>query len=171
MNRSKLEKQFADHIIKNNERYYRLAYSYVKNVDDALDIVQESICKGMSSLDSLRNPAYFRTWFYKIVIHTALDFLRQRNKTVLMEEEVLINSNCGTCDTYQNIDLGRALDSLPAKYRTIIILRYFEDLRIQDVAEILDENVNTVKTRLYTALRKLSIEMVDHDERGRICHE
>ena len=128
MNRSKLEKQFADHIIKNNERYYRLAYSYVKNVDDALDIVQESICKGMSSLDSLRNPAYFRTWFYKIVIHTALDFLRQRNKTVLMEEEVLINSNCGTCDTYQNIDLGRALDSLPAKYRTIIILRYFDCL-------------------------------------------
>jgi RNA polymerase sigma-70 factor (ECF subfamily) len=171
MNRSKLEKQFADHIIKNNEGYYRLAYSYVKNVDDALDIVQESICKGMSSLDSLRNPAYFRTWFYKIVIHTALDFLRQRNKTVLMEEEVLINSNCGTCDTYQNIDLGRALDSLPAKYRTIIILRYFEDLKIEDVAEILDENVNTVKTRLYTALRKLSIEMVDHDERGRICHE
>ena len=60
---------------------------------------------------------------------------------------------------------------MPAKYRTIIILRYFEDLKIEDVAEILDENVNTVKTRLYTALRKLSIEMVDHDERGRICHE
>ncbi len=169
--RSMLEKQFADHIIKNKERYYRLAYSYVKNVDDALDIVQESIYKAMSSLDSLRNPAYFRTWFYRIVVHTALDFLRQRNKTVLVEEEVLINSNSGTCDTYQDIDLKRALDSLPAKYRTIIILRYFEDLKIEDVAEILDENVNTVKTRLYTALRKLRIEMVDNNEIGRICHE
>jgi RNA polymerase sigma-70 factor (ECF subfamily) len=161
MNRSQVEKQVADHIVENQERYYRLAYSYVRNVDDALDIVQESIYKAMSSLDSLRNPAHFKTWFYRIVVHNALDFLRQRNKIVVVDEEVITKDSTSFKDSYQDIDLKRALDSLPVKYRTVIILRYFEDLKIEDVAEVVNENVNTVKTRLYTALKKLRIEMVD----------
>ncbi|MEC3464495.1 sigma factor-like helix-turn-helix DNA-binding protein, partial [Bacillus thuringiensis] len=53
------------------------------------------------------------------------------------------------------IDIQGALNQLPMQYKTIILLRYFEDLKIEEIAEIVEENVNTVKTRLYRALKLL----------------
>jgi len=60
--------------------------------------------------------------------------------------------------------LKAALDNLSLNYRTIIILRYFEDLKLREIAEILNENINTVKTRLYTGLKKLRIQMNDENQ-------
>lgn len=154
-----LEKQIEKHVVENKEKHYRLAYSYVKNVDDALDIVQESIYKAFSSIDSLKEPQYIKTWFYKIVVYTSLDFLRKRKRFIVADEEFLINHDEGTVDVHSDIDLQKALDDLPDEYRSIIILRFFEGLKIKEVADILDENINTVKTRLYKSLEKLRIEM------------
>ena len=63
---NKMEEQIAEHVLKNKEKYYRLSYSYVKNADDALDIVQESVYKAISSANTLKNPNYIKTWFYRI---------------------------------------------------------------------------------------------------------
>lgn len=62
-------------------------------------------------------------------------------------------------DVYQDLDLKKSLDELPMKFRSVIILRFFEDLRIDEVAEILQENKNTIKTRLYRALELLRVKM------------
>jgi RNA polymerase sigma-70 factor (ECF subfamily) len=164
MGRNILEEQIANHVIKFKDKYYRLAYSYVKNADDALDIIQESIYKAFSSLDSLKNPSYMKTWFYRIVVNTSLDFLRKRKKEIMVGEEFLFNYNEVEYDSYEDFDLKAALDDLPKNYRSIIILRYFEDLKLQEIAEILNENVNTVKTRLYAGLKKLRIELNDENQ-------
>lgn len=158
MNKDRMEKLVADHVIENKENHYRLAYSYVKNVDDALDIVQESILKAFSSLDSLKSSNYIKTWFYRIVVNTSLDFLRKQ-KRVVLDEGIISQYDSGATDEYQDIDLKEALEELPDKYRTVIVLRYFEDLKIEEIAEILEENISTVKTRLYAALKKLNIKM------------
>ncbi|GAB6181028.1 RNA polymerase sigma factor SigV [Desulfotomaculum defluvii] len=163
MNKSSLNKQFSDYVIKHKEKHYRLAFSYVKNTDDALDIVQESIYKALSSLESLKNTGHIKTWFYRIVVNTSLDFLRKQKKIGVLDEKTLSSIDDGVIDNYQDIDLQRALDALPANYRSVVILRYFEDLKIEEVAEILNENVNTVKTRLYKSLEKLRIQMKDED--------
>ncbi|MFA9424280.1 MAG: RNA polymerase sigma factor, partial [Sedimentibacter sp.] len=134
-------------------------YSYVRNVDDTLDIIQEAIFKAIVSLDNLKNPEYIRTWFYRILINSALDFLRKRKKLIVVDEEFISSFDCGSVDTYADIDLHKALDELPDNYRSIIVLRFFEDLKIEEIAEILDENVNTVKTRLYKSLEKLRINL------------
>ncbi|WP_118962064.1 sigma-70 family RNA polymerase sigma factor, partial [Bacillus cereus] len=63
--------------------------------------------------------------------------------------------NYGIKDNYEYIDIHSALNQLPMQYKTIILLRYFEDLKIEEIAEIVEENVNTVKTRLYRALKLL----------------
>jgi RNA polymerase sigma-70 factor (ECF subfamily) len=157
MAKSNIEKQLADHVIANKENYYRLAYSYVKNSDDALDIVQESIAKALSSISSLKEPNYIKTWFYRIVVNTSLDFLKKQKKLVIVDEEVLCSLDTGDIDNYQDIDLQTALETLPNDYRSIVILRYFEDLKLEEIAEILDENINTIKTRLYKSLKKLRI--------------
>lgn len=163
MKRKDLEKQFEDYIIEHKEAIYRLAYSYVKNPDDALDMVQESIYKGFLSLDSLKNPRAIKTWFYRIVVNTSLDFIRKSKREIIVDEEYLINNASGNSDSYSDIDLSRALDKLPDNYRTIIILRYFEDLKLNEIAQILDININTIKTRLYKGLGLLRIKM-DVDE-------
>ncbi len=164
MEKNRLEGQIAEHAIKYKENHYRLAYSYVRNVDDALDIVQESIYKAISSMDSLRNPEYIKTWFYRIIVNTSLDLLRKRKKLDIADEEALTNLDPGKTDNYEDFDLRKALENLPDKYRTVVILRYFEDLRIEEIAEVLNENTNTVKTRLYRSLEKLRIKLDDCEE-------
>lgn len=162
-----LEKELEDYIIKNKELFYRLAYSYVKNIDDALDVVQESIYKAFSSIDSLKNFDYIKTWFYRIIVNVSLDFLRKRKREIVTDEEFLFNDNIGKVDNYPDIDLEKALETLPENYRSIIILRFFEDLKLEEIADVLDENVNTVKTRLYKALEILRISMDDEDKEAK----
>ena len=161
MGKNNLEQQIADYVIQYKENHYRLAYSYVKNADDALDIVQESIYKALSSMDSLKNPSHIKSWFYRIVVNTSLDFLRKQKRVGVVDEETLSGLEGGTVDHYENLDLQKALDALPVNYRSVVILRYFEDLKLEEIAAILNENVNTVKTRLYKSLKKLRVQMND----------
>lgn len=154
------KKEVVDYILKNYESFYRLAYSYVRNKDDSLDIVQESILKAISALDKLESIEHVRTWFYRILVNTSMDLLRKQKKLKPVNNEALDNF-ANIDEDYQHLDLERHLDDLPSNYRVIIVLRYFEDLKIEDIALILNENVSTVKTRLYTALKKLRIEMQD----------
>jgi RNA polymerase sigma-70 factor, ECF subfamily len=161
MSKSSLEELIADYVIKNKEIHYRLAFSYVKNADDALDIVQESIYKAISTMDTLKTPGYIKTWFYRILVNTSIDLLRKRNKVVIVDDETLSDYDLSKADNYMDIDLQKALENLPVQYRSVVVLRFFEDLKIEEIADVLDENVNTIKTRLYKALKILRIQMGD----------
>jgi RNA polymerase sigma-70 factor, ECF subfamily len=158
---SSLANHFEDYIIKNKEKHYRLAFSYVRNVDDALDVVQEAIYKAISTMDALENPGYLKTWFYKILVNTSIDLLRKRKKLVIVDDEALSSFDSSAADQYEDIDLQKALEGLPVQYRSVVVLRFFEDLKIEEIAVVLDENVNTIKTRLYQALKILRIQLND----------
>lgn len=123
-------------ITDHNQDFYRLAFSYVKNQDDALDIIQESIKKALSSVETVRNPETIKSWFYKILVRTAIDFLRKQKKVKVMDDETIEFLSSGKEDHYKDTDLHEALDELPSHYKTIIILRFFEDLKIEEIAEI-----------------------------------
>jgi len=167
MKKNERFKFVESHILANKEAYYRTAYSYVKNKEDALDIVHDSIYKALKSVDTLQNKEYIKTWFYRILVNTAIDFLRKNKKLTVMEDEILEVHAEAVEDHYTDLDLEKALDLLPPPYKTIIILKYFEDLKLTDIATILDENLSTIKTRLYSGLKKLRVEMEmkeEHDE-------
>ncbi|HBF7700639.1 TPA: sigma-70 family RNA polymerase sigma factor [Clostridioides difficile] len=154
LKRTKVEK----YIIDNKDSFYRIAYSYTKNEEDALDVVQEAMYKALYSVGNIKEVNYIKTWFYKILVRTSIDFIRKNRKYNNMTDIDLIDET-GEYDKYTDLDLRRALEELPIEYKSIIILRFFEDLKIEEVAIILDENVNTVKTRLYTALKKLKLKI------------
>ncbi len=164
MKNNTIEAEVANYAVEYREKHYRLAFSYVKNVDDALDIVQESTLKAISSARTLKNPGYIKTWFYRIIVNTALDFLRKEGRVRPTEEELLEFLNTQAMDHYRDFDLEEALDRLPDGHRTIVILRFFEDLKIKEIAEILNENINTVKTRLYKSLEFLRVELESYQE-------
>ena len=151
------------YVVENKDKLYRLAYSYVRNQEDALDVVQESIYKALANEHKIENPAAVRTWMYRIVVHTALDFIRKSKKVSYLSDEMIENRGAKE-DNYENFDLTKAMQQLPDKHRTVVILRFFEDMKLEDIAKVLDENINTVKTRLYKALKMLRIELDDVQE-------
>lgn len=163
MKHQHVEQVFVTFIRANKERFYLLAYSYMKNEQDALDIVQDSIQKALQSLHTLKDEQQLKSWFYKIVVRTAIDFLRKNKRIQFMNDEQLEFLTPHQNDTYENMDLNEALESLPSTLREVIVLRYFEDLKIEDVAYILDVNINTVKSRIYKALKLLKIELTEKE--------
>lgn len=146
-------------ITEHQEAHYRLAYSYVRNKENALDIVQDSILKALRSIDRLEEINYLKTWFYRIIVNTSIDFIRKHRRVTVMDDDILVVHLPQLEDEMTDMDLREAIDQLPPKYKTLIILRFFEDLKIDEIAEITGHNVNTVKTRLYRALKKLRIEV------------
>ncbi|NOU97159.1 sigma-70 family RNA polymerase sigma factor [Paenibacillus sp. LMG 31456] len=161
MTKGNLENLLIQCITEHKESVYRLAYSYVKNAEDALDIVQDSIHKAFASSETLKSTTSIKSWFYRIVVNTSLDFLRKQKKIRVFDENALELLSDGRDDVYPNIDLERAMDELPPIYRSVIVLRYFDDLKIEEIADVIKENVSTVKTRLYQALRMLRVKMND----------
>lgn len=158
-------KIIENYIIDNKERLYRIAYAYVRNKDDALDIFQDSALKALKSYGSLKNSDNIKTWYYRIITNTAIDFMRKNNKFILIENEDLI-SEC-KYDNYENIDLKRALYLLSYEQRVVVTLRFFEDMKIQDIADITGENLSTVKSRLYKALKVLKINLTEDNDYDR----
>lgn len=158
MLRNRIRQQIETAILNSYEKMYRIAYSYVRNEDDALDIVQDSAYKAMKCADSVKSEQYIETWLCRIVINCAIDFIRKAKREVLSDIPEDFDKT-GTTDTYSDFDTLEALQVLNETERAIIVLRFFEDKKIDDIATILDLNVNTTKTLLYRSLKKLKIEL------------
>ena len=148
-----VEQLIADCLQLHYPVFYRLAYSYVRNEQDAMDIVQESVYKAMKHCHDLQEPQYVRTWLYQIVRNESISFLRKNKYTSVP----LIWADGEQEDYYPDVDLQLAIKQLNCGERMVVILRFFEGLSFQQMAERLQENINTIKSRLYRALQKLRI--------------
>lgn len=153
----------------NQERYYKVAFSYVKNREDALDIIHNAIVKALQSFHSLRNPAYAQTWFYKILTNECISFLRKNRNVIPLDDlqapQLPPSGDLADMHKDEYIDLYAAIDKLPPDMKTVVILRFFEDLKYEEIAEITSANLNTLKSRLRRALNhlKLDLEVLEHD--------
>ena len=105
--------------------------------------------------EKLKNPAFAKTWIYRIVINTAISQLRKKRETVSLDEaaEIAVNAS------YGNADLQKALSGLTDEQKTLIRLRFFEDMKLEEIAMVMDENPNTIKSRLYRTLKELQVKM------------
>ena len=147
-------------ILEQYNQYYRLAYSYVHNEADAEDIVQNGAYKALRNSKSLRNPEYAKTWIYRIMLNEIFSFLKQpkAESYEYIQEELGVEAK-HVEDAYTDIDLQRALDSLPEQDKAIVVMKFFEDKKLEEIEEILNENLSTVKSRLYRSMKKLRIIM------------
>ena len=148
-----VQQQLTDFIVAHQEDFYRLAYSHVKNRDVALDVVQESIVKALSKADGLRRAESLKPWFYRILINESMNYYRYTRRLTPLEEAAEAAAPAG--DPAARLDLLAAIDRLDQKDQLIIRLRFFEDLKLEEIAQAAGLNLNTVKSRLYKSLRKL----------------
>lgn len=150
-----LYKQLTNYIEAHQNQFYRVAYSYAKNHDDALDIVQDTIYAALKSYKKIKNPEYLKTWFYRILINQSITCIRKRKPT----ESIDTITTLSAPQSLDTIDLYNALDHLDADDKTIIILRYFEDLKFSTISTILELNINTIKTRHKRILKSLKLTL------------
>lgn len=147
-------------LLSRYNQYYRLAYSYVHNDADAGDIVQNGAYKAILHCEKLQSEEYAATWIYRIMLNEI--FTKYREKEMVSVEEMPCEN--GKEDTYEDLDLKRAIESLDKEDRTVVVLRYFEDLKLEEIANILNENLSTVKSRLYRSMKKLKLQLEPYDE-------
>jgi RNA polymerase sigma-70 factor (ECF subfamily) len=152
---------------------YKIAYQYVRNEHDAKDMVSETVYKGFKSRKSLKQPEFFRTWITKILISNCLNFLKRSKKIVLSNEKTQDFFYGGSYDRDLRISgitgetqkdgdpledamlMDEALSRLRQEYKTVLLLRYYQDLSIRQTAKVMGVPENTVKTYTDRALKEL----------------
>jgi RNA polymerase sigma-70 factor, ECF subfamily len=149
------DQSFYELITERRELLYKTAYLYVKNEQDALDIVGETVYHALRSIGKLKHAEYFTTWLVKILINQALMMKKKsRSDWPLLTERDIADAEAGLA-VEDKLDLLEAVDQLAEPYKTVVILKYLHDLPNGQIAEILDTPVGTVKTHLHRALKKL----------------
>jgi RNA polymerase sigma-70 factor (ECF subfamily) len=137
---------------------YRMAYIYVKNEEDALDIVQDVAYRSFSNIKALKNPEFFKTWLLKITINCAITFLKKnKNRSTPATEnqgDVFLESE----DLPMALTLKGLIDNLAAEEKTVVMLRFYKNHTFKEIAELLEIPLGTAKSILYRALHKLRTE-------------
>lgn len=146
----------VDFIKNNQEKLYRVVFSYTKNEEASLDIVQEAIIKSLKNINKLQEAEYVKTWFYRILINECLQYIKRNRRIITcelqeIENQIEWNDNISV----DGIDVYKNIQDLDEKLKTIIILRFFEDMKIEEIAKITKLKLSTVKSRLYKGLKVL----------------
>lgn len=149
----------------------QLSYLYVKDVQLAEDVVQETFIKYFKSPEKFEQRASLKTYLSRIVIHKSLDYLRSwkaRRRIILKLVQHDTKAFIATpADAMQHkleqTTLMQHVLALSLKYREVIILFYYEEMTSLEIAELLGMSENTVKTRLRRAREQLKRRMNEHD--------
>lgn len=153
---SLFEKEFISMLKENKNEFYKLAFSYVKNEQDALDVVSEATYKALGSLDKLKDRKFMKTWFYRILINESITLIR-KNKRVVYDSQFIETITYDGVDKDEMIDLYNAIEELNEDQKNVIILKYIKGLRLSEIADVLEININTIKSRLKRGVEKLKV--------------
>ena len=140
-------------------RLYRTAYLYLGSEADALEAVDEAVYQALRGLRQLRRPEFFETWLTRILLNECHRELRRRKR---FSGEEALPETAGP-DVYDALPLREAVRRLPEELRTVVILRYFTGLTLQETAESLELPVGTVSTRQRKALQLLRLELGEEE--------
>ena len=145
------------------ENLYKIAFAYLKNEQNSLDAVSETIYKAYKNIDKLKRREFFNTWIIKILINSCKNILKDDKVIYIDEYDKTKKDNLDILETdfklAINIDLYNAIDKLNNKFKSIVILKYLEDMTIGQISEVLDLPEGTVKVYLRRALGLLKIEL------------
>lgn len=150
-------------MIRYGDELVRLAFSYVKDIESAKDMVQNSFIKCYNNLESFRKDSHLKTWLYRIVINECKDYLKSWNykkvqvKSFINEttKSILPSLERIVIDKQNNKRLKDTIFSLPKIYQEVVYLYYYESLSTEEISIVLDVSVDTIKTRLRRAKQRL----------------
>lgn len=158
------EKEFFCECIRQHEKsMYALAFSILKNENDAADIMQEAILKAYCNMDNLQDKKKFKSWILSIVHNTAIEFLRKHWETVDIEDQWGISAPEPPIDMAAKLTVCEAVQKLKPPYRTVVILFYYDNLPIQKISDITSTPAVTVRQQLFRA-RKMLAKLLNKED-------
>ncbi len=167
------------------ERYqkqvFNIAYRFVGNSEDASDLAQEAFLKAYKSIKTFRKDSSFKTWMYHITSNVCKDELRKKKKALVVSLDAPISGNDGQEferqfkssvlspeEKYEVQEkqkfVQKIINSLPEDYRMVLILRELQDLSYQEISDILNCSIGTVKSRLNRGRKQFKEKMIAHME-------
>lgn len=151
-----IDKDTFCYLIKLYEKaMYHLAFSIVKNDADAAEVISESIFRAYKHLDLLKDVAAFKSWILKIVRNTAVEYIRKNSKLISLSEIETADFVSNDSSVINSLSLKETIKRLNEPYASVIILYYYEDLTISQIAKITSTSTANVKKRLSRAREKL----------------
>lgn len=161
-------KAFSILVKRHQKGLLRLSLRFMKDVDVAEDVVQESFIKAFERLASFESRASFKSWLYQIAINTAKNKLRDRFETMTDIENVSLSvaAKAETNLLHESVAalLQQHIDQLPFRQRTALVLRVYEDLSFKEIAEVMECPYDTAKANYRHALMRLREELQSHQD-------
>lgn len=161
------EAAFAGLVERYQDRIYRLVSRYTRDPGECEDLAQEVFLRVFRKLHTFQHESQFYTWVYRIAVNAANDLLAKasRRRLRLVDDEATLDAvgdPRGDADApdapLERAELARItrelLDELPEKFRTVLVLREFEDLSYNEMAEVLQCRLGTVESRLFRARQR-----------------
>ena len=133
---------------------YRTAFTAMKNEDAAMDAVSDCMLNGFRSIHSLKTPEYFKTWITKILYNAINDYYRKNTLTEPFTDFEFPATE-ENVSREEQLDLYRAIDLLPENHKNVVILKYFNDLKINEIAYVMNIPEGSVKAYLSRAKEEL----------------
>jgi RNA polymerase sigma factor (sigma-70 family) len=154
---------FNEIVLRYQEKVYWIARRYLSDHDDADDAVQEIFIKAYEGLASFRRDAALSTWLYRIAVNQALNALRwKRVKTFLRLDEVAAEQASDDATPHEQLVsreqstlIAEAVARLPDKQRAVFVLRYFQELSYEEIAETLKTSIGGLKANYFHAVKKI----------------
>jgi len=135
---------------------YRMAFVYVKNQNDALDVVQETAYRSFKTIQNLTDTDYFKTWLIRIAINCSIDLLRKRKNVIQLDTAMIEDFPSAMKDQIDlKVTLNELMEELTEIEKSVVLLRFYQGLTFEETAEVLDIPLGTSKTILYRSLKKL----------------
>ncbi|QSF47004.1 sigma-70 family RNA polymerase sigma factor [Paenibacillus tianjinensis] len=146
---------------------YGIAYSYFRSEADALEMLQEATYRAWMNRKSLKDPDRFAPWVTRILINCCKDELKRRRRLASVKAPHTSNDGVMEMTSDRKLDMEQALDSVKWKYRQVLVLKYYRDMTLAEIAEVLGKPEGTVKTWLNKGLKQLRDKMKGGPSNGR----
>ncbi len=169
-------KAYDELILLYKDAVYGIIFRMVRNKQEAEDLTQEAFIKAYNSINSFNEEYAFSTWLFKIATNNCIDFFRKRKlKTQSMDQTIRYkddtikqeyadpeeSSDRGLLTSEKSQLIRDAIDQLPEKYRTAIVMRHTEEKSYEEIAQILKLPLGTVKARIFRAREMLKKSLKD----------
>ncbi|MEW8956264.1 RNA polymerase sigma factor [Clostridium sp.] len=139
------DKEAFSELIKNTRNdMFKVAMGILKNEEDALDAIQDTILISYKNIEKISKPKYFKTWIIKILINNSIKVLRKSEKYIRNEELDINYKEEG----FSEVELRDIIDKLPKELKELVKAYYFEDSSIRDISKEFNIPEGTVKSRL-----------------------
>jgi RNA polymerase sigma factor (sigma-70 family) len=159
------QKAYADLMQRYKDSIYFMSLKMVNNREDAMDITVETFAKAFEKLDKYQPEFAFSTWLFRVATNNCIDFLRKKKLSTVSIDNMMdedddrpmqiksdtLNPEETSIKKQQSKDLKVLIESLPARYRNLLTLRYFDELSYEEIAQQLDLPLGTVKAQLFRA--------------------